>query len=98
MAMVAKLVLRGHVVGLDLWTDDQSGNRPETTRRNLDLEGVSDRCELKTGDMLAMPFADASFDLVVSSMAIHNIDENNMRNHTRRVQAVDEAVRVLKPA
>ncbi len=97
MAMVAKLVPRGHVVGLDLWTEDQSGNRPATTLRNRELEGVQDRCELKTGDMLAMPFSDAAFDLVVSSMAIHNIDENDVRNISRRFQAVDEAMRVLKP-
>jgi arsenite methyltransferase len=96
-AMAAKLVPRGHVVGLDLWTEDQSGNRPETTRRNLELEGVNDRCELKTGDMLAMPLPDDRFDLVVSSMAIHNIDEHDIRNHTRRFSALDEAVRVLKP-
>lgn len=96
-AMIAKLVPRGHVVGLDLWTEDQSGNRPETTQRNLELEGVDGRRELKTGDMRAMPLADASFNLVVSSIAIHNIDENNVRNHTRRFQALDEAIRVLKP-
>ena len=84
-------------MGLDLWTDDQSGNRPETTLRNLAAEGVSDRCGLKTGDMLAMPFPDDSFDLVVSSLAIHNIGDRNVRNHTRRLQALDEAVRVLKP-
>ena len=88
MAMVAKLVSHGHVVGLDLWTEDQSGNRPETTLRNLELECVRDRCELKTGDMLAMPLSDATFDLVVSSMAIHNIDENNLLDHTRRLQAL----------
>lgn len=97
MAMVAKLVPHGHVVGLDLWTEDQSGNRPETTLRNLELEGVRGRCELKTGDMLTMPFPDSGFDLVVSSMAIHNIDENNIRNHSRRFLALDEAMRVLKP-
>jgi SAM-dependent methyltransferase len=97
MAMVAKLVPRGHVVGLDLWTEDQSGNRPETTRRNLELEGVNNRCELKTGDMLAMPFPDERFDLVVNSLAVHNIDENQVRNHARQFSALDEAVRVLKP-
>jgi SAM-dependent methyltransferase len=98
MAMVAQMVPRGHVVGLDLWrTEDQSGNNPEVTWRNLVAEGVADRCELKTGDMLAMPFADNTFDLVVSSLAIHNIDERDLRNHTRRLQAVSEAARVLKP-
>ena len=98
MAMLAKRVPRGHVVGLDLWrTEDQSGNNPEVTRRNLIAEGVAERCEVKTGDMLAMPFPDRTFDLVVSCLAIHNIDERDLRNHARRLQAVSEAVRVLKP-
>jgi ubiquinone/menaquinone biosynthesis C-methylase UbiE len=98
MAMVAGLVPRGHVVGLDLWrTEDQSGNNPEVTRGNLAAEGVVERCELKTGDMLAMPFEDGTFDLVVSSLAIHNIDERDLRDHARRLQAVSEAARVLKP-
>jgi ubiquinone/menaquinone biosynthesis C-methylase UbiE len=98
MAMLARLVPRGHVVGLDLWrTEDQSGNNPEVTQRNLEAEGVAERCELKTGDMLAMPFEDNTFDLVVSSLAIHNIDERDLRNHAHRLQAVSEAARVLKP-
>jgi SAM-dependent methyltransferase len=98
MAMVARLVPRGHAVGLDLWrTEDQSGNNLEVTRRNLIAEGVAERCELKTGDMLAMPFENNTFDLVVSSLAIHNIDERDLRNHRRRLQAVSEAARVLKP-
>jgi ubiquinone/menaquinone biosynthesis C-methylase UbiE len=95
---VAKLVPCGHVIGLDLWrAEDQSGNRPEVTEANLRAEGVLDRCALRTGDMLAMPFPDASFDLVVSSLAIHNIDERDLRHHQRRLQAVSEAVRVPKP-
>jgi arsenite methyltransferase len=98
LAMVAKLVPGGHVTGLDLWrTEDQSGNHPEVTTANLRVEGVLDRCELRTGDMQSMPFSDASFDLVLSSLAIHNIDELALRYHQRRLQAVSEAVRVLKP-
>ena len=58
---------------------------------------MAEHCELKTGDMLTMPFDDNTFDLVVSSLAIHNIDERDLRNHTRRLQAVSEAARVLKP-
>jgi arsenite methyltransferase len=48
--------------------------------------------EIETGDMRALPFTDASFDLIVSSLAIHNI-----RKDVDRRQAVAEGFRVLKP-
>ena len=92
LSLVAKRVPRGRSVGLDLWTGDQSGNSPEATRRNLDAEGVRKSCALATADMTAMPFHDATFDLVVSSLAIHNI-----RSREGRTRAIEEAVRVLKP-
>jgi arsenite methyltransferase len=93
LGMVAKLVPRGRVVGLDLWRSrDQSGNSPEAAWRNLDTEGVRNCCELQTGDMRTMPFPDSAFDLVVSSLAIHNI-----RGSQGRSRAIDEAVRVLRP-
>jgi arsenite methyltransferase len=93
LSMLAKIVPHGRAVGLDLWRpQDQSGNSLEATWRNLDAEGVRNRCDLLTGDMRTMPFPDSTFDLVVSSLAIHNI-----KGHRARVQAIDEAVRVLKP-
>ncbi len=42
--------------------------------------------------MRALPFPDASFRLVVSSLAIHNISSN-----ADRARAVTEAWRVLEP-
>jgi hypothetical protein len=64
----------GRAVGVDLWRGvDQSGNSAEATRRNAIAEGVADRVELHTGDITALPFAENSFDVVVSSLAIHNI-------------------------
>jgi arsenite methyltransferase len=37
--MMAKIVPRGRAVGLDLWrSEDQSGNNPEATWRNLDID------------------------------------------------------------
>jgi hypothetical protein len=85
MAMVPSSFLEG------MWSASTCGLRTSPAivprhLRNMELEGVHDRCELKTGDMLAMPFSDAAFDLVVSGMAIHNIDENDVRNHIRRFQ------------
>jgi SAM-dependent methyltransferase len=93
LSMLAKMLPHGRAVGLDLWRpEDQSDNSPEATWRNLDAECVRNRCELLTADMRAVPFADSTFDLVVSSLTIHNIE-----GHQGRDQAVDEAVRVLKP-
>ena len=60
--------------------------------RNAAAEGVADRVELHTADMTALPFADGSFDVVVSSLAIHNIG-----GRAGRDKAIDEAVRVLRP-
>jgi ubiquinone/menaquinone biosynthesis C-methylase UbiE len=90
---VAKRLTSGRVVGIDLWsTRDQSGNASDVTRRNALLKGVLERVSIETGDMRALPFADGSFDLVVSSLAIHNI-----RGNADRARAISEAWRVLKP-
>jgi ubiquinone/menaquinone biosynthesis C-methylase UbiE len=60
--------------------------------RNTALEGVGDRVHIETADMRALPFPDATFDLVVSSLAIHNI-----RSNADRKRAIGEGFRVLKP-
>src|SRR5262249_17801402 len=74
LLQAGRLVPAGRAVGIDLWRDDeQSGNSPAVTRRNAALEGVEDRVELHTGDMAALPFEDASFDVVLSSRAFHNM-------------------------
>jgi ubiquinone/menaquinone biosynthesis C-methylase UbiE len=93
LTMAAELVPAGQVAGVDIWqTRDQSGNAITTTQRNAELEGVASRVALATADMRALPFADASFDLALSSAAIHNIPQLD-----GRLKAIDEAVRVLKP-
>ena len=92
LTAVARRLSTGRVTGLDLWsTHDQSGNSRDVTLRNASLEGVTDRIDIGTGDMRALPFPDATFDVVVSSLAIHNISSN-----ADRAQAVAEAWRVLK--
>lgn len=90
---LAKRLPTGKAVGIDIWSkDDQSGNTERAVRRNAKAENVSDRVEIETGDMRKMPFEHQSFDIVVSSWAIHNIVDPEGRN-----AAILEAVRVLKP-
>ncbi len=54
---------------------------------------VDERVKLHTGDMRALPFPDDSFDVVVSSLAIHNL-----RTLQERFEALDEVLRVLRPS
>ncbi|MFG2018727.1 class I SAM-dependent methyltransferase [Actinomadura geliboluensis] len=68
----ARLLPHGCAVGIDLRHADQSGSSPDATRRNAELEGVADRTEVETGDMTRLPFADETFDLVISKWAVHN--------------------------
>jgi ubiquinone/menaquinone biosynthesis C-methylase UbiE len=92
LLMAAQCLPRGRAVGVDIWSArDQSGNAEPVTRRNADLEGVADRVELHTADMRQLPFEDGSFDVVVSSLAIHNI-----RGAGERAKALREAARVLR--
>lgn len=93
LLMAAKLLPDGRAEGVDLWkTSDQSGNALDVTHANAEREGVADRVDLHTGDMTQMPFENASFDVVVSSLAIHNITSAE-----GRAAAVAEAARVLRP-
>jgi arsenite methyltransferase len=93
LLMAAQHLTTGRAVGVDLWRSvDQSGNSTEATQRNAVAEGVADRVEVHTGDMTALPFEDDSFDVVVSSFAIHNIS-----GRAGREKAIGEAVRVLRP-
>jgi SAM-dependent methyltransferase len=92
LLMAAQCLPRGQAVGVDVWsTTDQSGNAEQVTRHNAVLEGVADRVELHTADMRTLPFDDGSFDVVVSSLAIHNVSGAG-----ERAKALREAARVLK--
>lgn len=92
LLMAAQILPRARSVGIDVWSaKDQSGNTERVTRRNAALEGVNERVDLYTTDMRELPFDDGSFDLVVSSLAIHNLPGAG-----DRARALREAARVLK--
>lgn len=93
LLLAAQFLTHGEAIGVDLWrAADQSGNHEDVTRHNADLEGVARRVGLKTADMRELPFPAEDFDVIVSSLAIHNIPDAPGRE-----RAIAEAVRVLRP-
>ena len=89
----AKRLSTGRAVGIDKWqAEDLSGNNAAGTLNNARIEGVADKVEVQTGDARKLPFDDASFDVVLSSVALHNIYDAGGRQ-----AAVREIARVLKP-
>lgn len=93
LAGAAKKLTSGHATGLDIWSNvDMGGNSEAATRHNLVLENVADSCELVSAQAQQMPFADASFDVAVSNLCLHNISNRKLRE-----QAVREVARVLRP-
>jgi arsenite methyltransferase len=89
----ARRLTTGTASGIDLWqAEDLSGNRPEATLENAEREDVAGRVDVQTADMRKIPFPDATFDVIVSCSAIHNIYDSPGRR-----QAIAEIARVLKP-
>jgi SAM-dependent methyltransferase len=89
----AKRLKNGKATGVDIWrTEDLSGNTAEAAMANAKAEGVANRVKIENTDARKLPFGANSFDVVVSSLAIHNIDGGS-----ERAKALREVARVLKP-
>lgn len=89
----AKRLKTGKSIGIDIWNaEDLSGNKMENTLNNIEIEGVKDKIEVKSEDVRKMSFADNSFDVILSLLCFHNID-----NEKERGVACREIARVLKP-
>ncbi len=90
----AKKLTTGTAVGIDLWAAHLSDNNPDAARANAVAEGVADRVEVETGDLRKLPFADASFDAIISMTVIHNIpSREGARPGARRTHPRAEAGR-----
>jgi len=81
---VCRLVLAARVVGIDL-----AEQMLKVGRENVARAGLSDQIELRHCDAKTMPFADASFQVIMSNSIVHHIPE------PARVLA--EMVRVTAP-
>jgi ubiquinone/menaquinone biosynthesis C-methylase UbiE len=89
----AKRLTTGSATGIDIWrAEDLSGNTAQNALRNAALEGVKDKLVLRTEDVRKMSFPDASFDVVLSLLCLHNIEDRK-----EQADACREIARVLKP-
>ncbi len=89
----AKRLTTGSAIGIDLWSQaDQHANSAAATIANAAAEGVGDRVTVRDGDMRQLPLEDASIDVVVSSLAIHNV-----ATAADRASSIREIARVVRP-
>jgi arsenite methyltransferase len=89
----AKRLPTGRAVGVDIWRQrDQADNTRNSALRNVESEGVANRCTIQDGDARALPFPDNSFDVVLAFFALHNVPGTEGKGRACR-----EIARVLKP-
>lgn len=89
---VASQLNSGKAYGIDIWNQkDQSGNSCDAVMQNAKIEGTESKIEVINSDMRKLPFKDEYFDIIVSSLAIHNLKkEEEMK------KALLELARVAK--
>jgi arsenite methyltransferase len=89
----AKRLKAGKVTAVDIWDPHAiSGNSGDAARENAKIEGVAERVRIENGDMRKLTYPTGSFDVVISTYAVHHMPDEPDRD-----QSVRELYRVLKP-
>jgi arsenite methyltransferase len=90
----AKRLKTGKVTGVDIWDAAiLSGNSSDAAKANAKLEGVGDKVRFESGDLRKqLVYPEKSYDVAISALAIHNIDDEE-----GRAKALRELFRVVKP-
>lgn len=89
----AKQLNSGRAVGIDVWRkEDLTDNNLDRLMANARLEGVVEKIEVLTEDARKLSFQDESFDVVLSTYCLHNIEPKEQQE-----DACKEIARVLKP-
>jgi len=79
--MAAKKLEAGYAVGADMWYKARvSGNDPRSVLANAARENVGPRVAAVKAASAQLPFADGSFDVVLSGVAIHNLAPRRHRD------------------
>jgi arsenite methyltransferase len=83
----------GRATSIDISSNvDMGGNTATATLHNLTLEGIQDLCTLVSQSAAEMAFPDATFNVILSNLCIHNLYDR-----PTRLRALDHIARVLKP-
>lgn len=89
---IAKRLISGKAYGVDIWQKcDLSSNSLLAVEENALIEDVAHRIHVETTDIRSLPFENETFDVIVSSLVLHNIYDP-----FERLKALQELVRVLK--
>jgi len=87
----AKHLSTGTATGIDIYEPIAGGGSAQLFWRNARAEGVADRVRLRNIDARQMSFANETFDVAVSSLAMHHVGTAHDRQ-----RATAEIVRTLK--
>jgi SAM-dependent methyltransferase len=92
MVFASRRLDGGYSVGVDLWRRSHlSGNDPKSIWANASIEGVEERVYPVKADPSHLPFAESSFDVILSATSLHRL----VRRKERQA-AFGEMARVLK--
>ena len=87
---LAKEHSRAEIVGIDYWGQAWEFSK-KICDQNAQIEGVADRTTFERASAAELPFADESFDGVVSNMVFHEVGGVKDKK-----ELIKEALRVLK--
>lgn len=89
----AKRLTTGKSIGIDIWSArDLSANTAQRALDNAAAEGVTDKVEVRSQDICNTSFSDGAFDVILSNLCLHNIEDKQLRQ-----KACAEIARTLKP-
>ncbi len=88
---LAKKFPTAKVTGIDYWGKNWDYSM-QVCQKNAEVAGVSDRVDFQHGSASSLPFDDDTFDLVVSNLVFHEVQDVK----DKRIP-LHEALRVLKP-
>lgn len=83
---------KGKATGIDIWNQMAGRQSFEALKRNAEIEGVTDRIEIREADARQMPFDNGTFDVAFASLSLHHAG-----GHKGIRQVIAEMKRVLKP-